>query len=483
MATPKRIAVLITTHQRAEMLLTLLKQINEQGKDFNLTLIIAIDGRQPGYDEVFLFLDQNFPDQHYLLIPPKHGGKPGYWELTSMLYNEALKMHKWFDHNFDYFIQVPDDINIAENFFFQAIEQFEAITDTRNACLNLINDGRFQPGWTHIKHKRVTFGRFTYILSGWVDMCFIAKARYFELLNWRINPVNTSWATNPKRSSGVGMQISKRLVKLGMNLYMVQHALVTHGTHKSAMHPDLRKIVPLTCSFQHEKVIAGMASMAGREKSLKQAVQSLINQVDELHITLNSYTSIPDFLQHEKIKVTSDPANSRGDAAKFSILGKEGYLFTVDDDLIYPADYVEKMIRSIEKYNRKAIITLHGRTFRSVPVKSYYHCDARVIRCLDAHLADEYIQVPGTGVSAFHSSTIPVRQSDFHVSNMSDIWLGVAAQLHTVPVVAMAHKRGWITESLNYDVLKSIHARMHSRDQFQALVVNSINWILYDKLD
>ncbi|WP_422824221.1 glycosyltransferase [Xenorhabdus thailandensis] len=41
-------------------------------------------------------------------------------------------------------------------------------------------------------------------------------------------------------------------------------------------------------------------------------------------------------------------------------MNKTGYLFTLDDDLIYPPDYIEKLIEKIEKYERNVFICVHG---------------------------------------------------------------------------------------------------------------------------
>lgn len=482
MLVKEKIAVLITTFQRPDMLLALLKDILQQSREFyEITLIIAVDGRQPGYDYVYRFIRKKFGDNQHILIHPTHCGKSRYWELVSMLYSQTCSLYSTRGIKFDYFIQLPDDVRLDNLFFSKAIDQFNAIEDPNKICLNLLNDGRQQTGWTGVEHTKVVHKGYSFINTGWVDMCFISTARFFDEMSWKIKEIPVSWSGNPEKSSGVGMQISRKLVNKGYTMYMVSNALVAHGMHNSQMHPEHRKRVPLV-SVTRDPVICGMATIPGREKSLLEAVDSLINQVDELHITLNGYTEVPEFLKHSKISTRVDPLNSLGDAAKFNILGKTGYLFTVDDDIIYPDDYVDKMIQRIELYNRKAIITHHGRRMIKKVNTSYYHCHVRMVKCKYHHFSDEFIHIPGTGVSAFHSSTIALTLSDFKASNMSDIWLGVAAQKYKVPIVAAQHKSGWIRESTNYDNRQTIYALLQDKDQYQVDVVNSINWVLYDKM-
>ncbi|KAF0200616.1 MAG: hypothetical protein FD170_3365 [Bacteroidetes bacterium] len=474
---PCKIAVLITTHQRAGMLLDLLAQLSEQSREYTIYPIIAIDGPQPGYDVVLKYLETGF-QHHSLLVNAENGGKARYWELINLIFAEAQRMNEIY--SFDYFIQLPDDISIAPDFFNEAIHQFRAIADPRVICLNLLNDGRTQTGWTRIQPKDVSYSRYGFIRTGWVDMCYISTSRFFEQLHYKIKPVNLNWSADPARSSGVGMQISKRLTAQGYNMYMVFYSLVDHGTHTSQMHPQHRKEVPLVAKIKQprDKVTAGMATIPGREKSLRDAVNSIINQVDELIITLNGHQSIPDCLKHEKIKVISDPGNSRGDAAKFAILGAQGYLFTLDDDLIYPSDYIAVMIAKIDFYSRKALICHHGRFFHNFPVKSYYHSPARIVRCTDQNHKDQVLHIPGTGVSGWHSSTLPhLAINHFYIPNMSDIWMGIYCKINQVQVIGCEHKKYWIQENSAYDRKGAIYARYNRNDAFQTLSINSIEWM------
>lgn len=474
-----RIAILITTYKRAEMLLPLLQQINCQRANHELAVICVHDGPSSGYEGIEKYLKSNFGNTLY--STQDHFGKSHYYRVINVLYEIAKAEHE--KRKFDYFIQIPDDIALADNFFEKAIRQFEIILDPKKVCLNLLNDGRNQPGWTRQPHKEVKFCHTLYILTQWVDMCFLSTSRFFELLNWKILRIDQLWASNPNLSSGVGLQISQRLFSDGNNIYQVNKTLVSHGDHESVMHPEHRRLNPLICKAEitsKEKVIVGMASLVGREGSLREAIDSLLPQVDEIHVTLNGYFEIPDFLKgNKKIHANIDATNKYGDAAKFRILGKSGYLFFTDDDLIYPADYVDRMVNYIENNKRAAIITVHGRRFESFPVKSYYHGNCFSIRCLALQPTDEFVHCPGTGVTAFHSSTIPVQLKDFEAANMADIWLGIAAQKHRVPIMAIRHNKGWIRESFEYDVKKSIHFNLHSRDAFQTKTVNSIKWTLH----
>jgi len=468
-----KIAVLITTHNRPQMLLQMLHGIQKMKGDHQVVTFVITDGPQENYDQVFQYAHLH-PLDVVSYTYPEHCGKRFYCKLINRLYNMVRNFD--YGYQFDYFIQIPDDIGLCDNFFNEAVSQFDAIQDSKTICLNLLNDGREQPGWTGFKHEEKTFGNNKYLKTQWVDMCFIAKRDYFDALQWNIQNVNLSWSGDEKRSSGVGLQISQRLNDFGRSMYLVSRSLVSHGGHVSQMHPNHRKEVPLISVT--EKVIAGMATIIGRIESLKESIASLLPQVDKLYIRLNGYTSIPDCCKHHKIIASIDVENSLGDAGKFLNLHESGFLFFCDDDLIYPPDYVKQFITAIESNNRKAIITIHGREFRNFPVHSYYHDNSNKISCLNTQLFEQYLHVPGTGVTAFHSSTIKLSLADFKRSNMADIWLGIAAQKNKVPIIAIAHRKGWIRMSRNYDESHSIYSMVNRKDAYQTDMVNSIKWTL-----
>jgi hypothetical protein len=226
------------------------------------------------------------------------------------------------------------------------------------------------------------------------------------------------------------------------------------------------------------KITATMATMPARIKSLKQAVGSIITQVDELWVYLNNFTSVPEFLINKKIKVSrsNEELGDIGDAGKFYRCEEiEGYHFTIDDDLIYPPDYVKIMVAEIERHQRKCIISCHGRVFKQEQIKSYYKEYKQAVSCLRQQNNNVTVHVGGTGVMAYYSGTIQLSIADFKAANMADIWMGIAAKNQGVKIIAIAHKLGWIKEG-NYDRNFTIYNFCHNNDKYQTEVVNSEQW-------
>jgi len=105
-----------------------------------------------------------------------------------------------------------------------------------------------------------------------------------------------------------------------------------------------------------DKKIVNISSF-GRIDSLEKTIQSIYNQCDEVNVCLNDkITELPNFLLQPKINLTITD-NSKGDAFKFlNLENSDGYYLTIDDDLIYPPNYVDYMISNCKKYNNKNII-------------------------------------------------------------------------------------------------------------------------------
>ena len=98
-----------------------------------------------------------------------------------------------------------------------------------------------------------------------------------------------------------------------------------------------------------EKITFNMATMPERIRALEEVIPTIIHQCDELNIYLNLFETVPGFLKHPKIKIyrSQDCLGDLGDVGKFYKCDEwtEGYIFTVDDKLLYPKTYVKDMIR------------------------------------------------------------------------------------------------------------------------------------------
>lgn len=213
-----------------------------------------------------------------------------------------------------------------------------------------------------------------------------------------------------------------------------------------------------------------------RLDSLLKTIESIYHQSDIINVTLNSYEEIPIDLYDKKINIFIGN-NDKGDAYKFYNQKKyDGYYFTIDDDLIYPENYSEYMINKIEEYNRKSIITLHGRNFNQFPIDSYYLSQSELYHFNRKLEKDVNTQFGGTGVMAFHSSLMKIDIEYFRTPNMADIWVGKFAKENNIDIICVEHNNDFVKQQkTNQDIFSN----SKKNDSQQTEIVN----IAYTKKD
>ena len=219
-----------------------------------------------------------------------------------------------------------------------------------------------------------------------------------------------------------------------------------------------------------EKIIVNVSSYE-RIDSLILSLESIYDQCDIINVCLNNhYGDIPSYLLDPKINLTFTD-NSKGDAFKFlNLINSDGYYFTIDDDLIYPKNYVEYMISKCKEYNDNTIITLHGRVFNSLPIKSYYNSKCQIHHYNSTVKNDVNVQYGGTGVMCFNTNLFKLDLSYFKYPNMADIWIGNFAKKNNIPIICVNHDSSFIQ---TIPQKSTIYNTEKGRDIVQTNVVNS----------
>ena len=199
------------------------------------------------------------------------------------------------------------------------------------------------------------------------------------------------------------------------------------------------------------KIVFGVASIESRVDSLKETIKSIYDQADIINIYQNGYKDL-NLLDDPRSKInyvsSFDTGLDKGDAGKFYFVNNyhDAYYFSIDDDLVYPHDYVEKNIELLKNYNGKAVITSHGKLFK--PNSKNYFKDICVnVRCLDESLISTPVHFGGTGVMCFHTSIFKLSYDDFYLPNMADVFVGISARKQAIKIVTLKHSGGWIQET------------------------------------
>jgi len=205
------------------------------------------------------------------------------------------------------------------------------------------------------------------------------------------------------------------------------------------------------------KRIAAMATFYGREHNLQAVIDSIKDQVDELHIYDNS---------REPVDYTTN--------AKFYFLQfyKEPvYYFTIDDDIIYPPTYVQDMVEAMDRLG--TIVTHHGRELLGVNRNYYY--EHNTYSFSRAQTEEKRIDTAGTGVTAFRTdyfNPVDMYKSQFH--RMSDVLFGWLAAKENKIITVLPHEQGYFVPLQNNPKLTVHGTQSKTSQEYQIMFANQI---------
>jgi len=207
--------ICIFSHNREQMLDSIVANLPEAN-------VIIVDD----YSDFNVF---KYPT--YVYRSEEKMGKHGFWKQWKMAFDFCLWQSE------ELYVFMPDDfLDMDWNRIREAHERFK---HEPYAC-NIINDGR-EECWQSFK-PQIIDKEFKQI--GFVDCGFFCNFETLRKLNFTMyeTPIYT---TQPNRSSGVGQQLTTRLNKAGVKIYLPTKSMAFHGAHESMMHKQERIKNPL----------------------------------------------------------------------------------------------------------------------------------------------------------------------------------------------------------------------------------------------
>ncbi|MFK7824299.1 MAG: hypothetical protein AB8G05_09085 [Oligoflexales bacterium] len=206
---------------------------------------------------------------------------------------------------------------------------------------------------------------------------------------------------------------------------------------------------------------------------MRQTLKSISSQVDHIVVYLNRYDHVPDFLRSDKISIFGIDGPDLGDVGKFYAIEhcNAEFFLTIDDDIIYPHNYVAALIESYQNWDADTIICVHGNKIPKKITASYYQekVGLHFSSILDK---DTLVDVPGTGTMIIQPKMHRISLDLFSRPNMSDIWLYKYARLNKKRVVAIKRQSLWLKEQEHQVWSDSIYSQHKSNDGFQINIIN-----------
>jgi hypothetical protein len=201
------------------------------------------------------------------------------------------------------------------------------------------------------------------------------------------------------------------------------------------------------------KVTANIATQPKRFESLLETLESIDGQFDEIRLYLNNFSYVPDELK----KYTTYIGGDLTDNGKFFWSNNEDeYYFTLDDDIIYPSDYVEKTLPLIGD----RIVTYHGKIL--VGKNLGYYGKHKFYSYYKGLSKQKKIDIMGTGVSAFDTNVFKPNLWRTPNFKMTDLLISFEAHLYNIPIISPKKEAGWLTGQLLFN---GIYYDMNQHDK------------------
>jgi len=193
--------------------------------------------------------------------------------------------------------------------------------------------------------------------------------------------------------------------------------------------------------------IASIATMPSRIEGFEKVVAAISPQVDHMFVYLDGFGEVPAFLRHYR-NVTIRRAEALGDlhaSSRFLCLQElrqPALVFTIDDDIAYPHDYIAVLSGLIEKVQGKALIGLHGRIY--LPPHRSYVTDGMCVHFSAEQKNARHVHELGSGTLAFLSTSIPIDPRNWPRTDMDDIFIAIEAQKLGLPRISIPRPQGWL---------------------------------------
>ncbi|KAK4524379.1 hypothetical protein GAYE_SCF03G2279 [Galdieria yellowstonensis] len=395
-------------------------------------------------------------------ISKRNFGKYEHWRLVRLAFENLRSVPGVF------YVFLQDDMRLCSHFFHRARRFWLFIEDTKKMTLSLHCDKRRvnYSGWT----KVVSMPMDKVVRTGWVESSnFLSERSFLEWINFTFPSVKPSrWYRRRYASSGVGEILSSLLHREGYHMYRTSYSLLYHcQSHNSKMHSVIRKEQVLeTHAFMDgdaaitrmeldgSTVTCSMASTWPRAQLLYDSLYSLAPQVDTIYLYLNDYLYVPQFLHVGFIQIVSSSESSDlGDVGKFYMTPHSDFHFTLDDDIIYPANFVSAMIDCYQSLPKPALLGVHGVILDDDKLFRHDYFHSRTV--VNMEMAISYpcrVNIVGTGAMLYQPRIINISKEIFEEKNMADIYVAILAKSRNISLFIVNRSMNWIVEQRKDDI-------------------------------
>lgn len=197
-----------------------------------------------------------------------------------------------------------------------------------------------------------------------------------------------------------------------------------------------------------QKIVGCMTTFPGRFDIIRETAGSIAPQLDALLLYVNeSVEGLPDFSDMPNV-IIFDGQKHAGDLlanGKSYLLNfvEDCEVFTLDDDFIYPADYVSRNLDLLRRMDGRCLMTTHGSVVREDC--DWYYERNMVFISIRRVLGLQLCNLAGSGTMCFDQRRLPIDIDDMLQEVMVDLKLSLSARNAGLPLFVLPREKGWLT--------------------------------------
>ncbi len=227
-----------------------------------------------------------------------------------------------------------------------------------------------------------------------------------------------------------------------------------------------------------------MATIPSRYKLGIKAIDSIYDQADEIRIYLNNFSEVPEEFKRDKI-ITHIGKDLNATGKLFWALNPDEYYFCIDDDLRYPSTYAQDMIQSLNVFEDKACVSLHGKILNPTPIRDYFDGGVKwFFHCLQGFDITTQVHAIGNAVSVFNTNEVKIDYTKFKYHHMDDIEVSIQLQEQNIPAIVRAHDSNYLEyeEPEQIEGVETLFTQYHKNGLTQTERINNIKWEIFQPL-
>lgn len=188
--------------------------------------------------------------------------------------------------------------------------------------------------------------------------------------------------------------------------------------------------------------IAHLATYPPRAALLRANIARLRALFPVVTICLNGYDAVPDFLRGDDGIDAFIPAADLKDVGKFARPAAAGLHFLIDDDIVYPPDYVSCMTAHAAALGEPAVLGVHGVVYR--PWFFGGRHGRRVLHFRSPLAGLEAVDALGTGTVVVDGGALPSLEYMRGSAGFVDVRFARHCAERGLPRLCVPREAGWL---------------------------------------